>query len=481
MRGLRSILCGVAALILLSAGDRTALAAGLEPESLAQLAAGVTPAVVAITSALPSAAGDSLLDRGSARIPGNDPKYSLALGSGFIIDPSGYIVTNNHVIAGAGQIQVTLRGGKSYFAEIVGTDRKTDLALLKVDSARPLPFVSFGDSDAAEVGDRIVAIGNPFGLGGTVTTGIISALDRDLHAGPFDDYLQIDAAINPGNSGGPSFNLRGEVIGVNTAIASPNGGSVGIGFAIPANMAKPIIRELRLHGQILRGWIGVSVQDVTPEIADSLELDAPQGALLASVQPGGPAALAGLRRGDVILSFDGHQVATSRELPRMVADEQTGRLVTVVVWHSGARATVAVTIGLAKDKPAAIASAGTPIADGAGRILHGVQLTALTGAVRRKLDLSDDTHGVVILSLAGDSVLAREGLRRADIIEQVEQQDVGKPSEVDHLIRQARARGRATVLFLVSRGGNERYLAVKAVDDKYAQDLLPYHPLAQGA
>jgi serine protease Do len=481
MRGLRSAICGAAALVLLSAGGSAALAAGLEPESLSHLAAGVTPAVVAITSALPSAAGDSLFDRGSARTPGNDPKYSLALGSGFIIDPSGYIVTNNHVIAGAGQIQVTLRGGKSYFAEIVGTDRKTDLALLKVDAARPLPFVSFGDSDAAEVGDRIVAVGNPFGLGGTVTTGIISALDRDLHAGPFDDYLQIDAAINPGNSGGPSFNLRGEVIGVNTAIASPNGGSVGIGFAIPANMAKPIIRELRLHGQILRGWIGVSAQDVTPEIANSLELDEPQGALLASVQLGGPASLAGLRRGDVILSFDGHQVVTSRELPRMVADEPTGRLVTVIVWRSGSRAIVTVTIGLAKDKPAAVASAGTPIADGAGRILHGVQLTALTGAVRRKLGLPDDTHGVAILSLANDSVLAREGLRRADIIEQVEQQDVGKPSEVDHLVRQAGAKGRATVLLLISRGGNERYLAIRAMDDKYAQDLLPYHPLAQGA
>jgi serine protease Do len=465
----------------LSAGGKAASAAGLEPESFAELAAGVTPAVVAITSALPSAAGDNLFDRGSARKLGTDPKYSLALGSGFIIDPSGYIVTNNHVIASAGKIQVTLRDGKSYFAKIVGTDRKTDLALLKVDAASPLPFVSFGDSDAAQVGDRILAVGNPFGLGGTVTTGIISALDRDLHTGPFDDYLQIDASINPGNSGGPSFNLRGEVIGVNTAIASPNGGSVGIGFAIPANMAKPIVRELRLHGRIARGWIGVSAQDVSPEIADSLALDEPRGALLASVQPGGPAALAGLRRGDVIISFDGHRVITSRELPRMVAGEQTGRLVDVVIWHSGSCTTVTVTIGLAKDKPIVVASAGASLADGPGRILQGVQLTALTEGMRRKLALPDVTHGVIILKLAGDSVLAREGLRRADIIEQVEQQDVSKPSEIDRLIRQATAKGRATVLFLVSREGNEHYLAVRAMNDKYARDLLPYHPLAQGA
>jgi serine protease Do len=474
MQCLRYAFCG-AALVLLSAGQMSASAAGSEPDSFGNLAAEVTPAVVAISSAQHYAVRENLFDPRSTRSPDKSKTCGLALGSGFIIDPGGYIVTNSHVIAGAREIQVTLKDGKNYLAQLIGADSKTDLALLKVDASGQLPYVSFGNSDAARVGDRILAVGNPFGLGGTVTTGIISALDRDLHAGPFDDYLQIDASINPGNSGGPSFNLEGEVIGVNTAIASPNGGSVGIGFAIPANMARPIVQELRRHGQIMRGWIGVSAQEVTAEIAESLELEGTGGALLVSVQPGGPAALAGLRRGDIILSFDGHPVATSHELPRMVAAEPTGRRVDIIAWRSGSRQTATVTIDFAKDKPVVTAGSATLFAGGAGRMLDGAQLTALTEKLRRKLALPSSAQGVVILDLTEDSLLARQGLQPADIIEQVDQQDVSKPSEIDRLIRQAAAKGRSAVLFLVNRGGSERYLAVRAGDGRYAEDLLPYH------
>ena len=281
----------------------------LPPETFADLAAKVTPAVVNISSTHHEAAGPSDQAEPFDFPPGSPFEQFFkhfreqqghgsggqdmtALGSGFIIDSAGYIVTNNHVIDGASEIHVTLSSGKDYPAKLIGADKKTDLALLKVDAGSALPFVSWGNSDAARVGDWVLAVGNPFGLGGTVTTGIISARSRDIHSGPFDDFLQIDASINRGNSGGPTFNLEGEVIGINSAIASPNGGSVGIGFAVPSNMAKPVIEALRQRGRVDRGWIGVAIQEVTPEIAQSLGLGQPTGALIASVQADGPAAAA---------------------------------------------------------------------------------------------------------------------------------------------------------------------------------------------
>ncbi|HUN46798.1 MAG TPA: Do family serine endopeptidase, partial [Stellaceae bacterium] len=249
----------------------------------------------------------------------------MALGSGFIIDPAGYVVTNNHVIDGSEKVTVILQDDSKHVAKIVGRDTKTDLALLKIDNGgKPLPAVSFGDSGAEQVGDWVVAVGNPFGLGGTVSAGIISAQGRDIHSGPYDNFLQIDAPINRGNSGGPTFNLKGEVIGINTAIYSPNGGSVGIGFAIPSNLAKPVIDQLREHGKVSRGWLGVQIQEVTPAIAKSMSLPNDHGALVADVTKGSPAEKAGFKQGDVIESFNGHQIEKLRDLPIMVAETPVG-------------------------------------------------------------------------------------------------------------------------------------------------------------
>lgn len=268
-----------------------------------------------------------------------------ALGSGFIIDPDGYVVTNNHVIDGADEITVILEGGDRLEAKVVGRDAKTDLALLKIDADEPLPYVSFGDSDAARVGDWVVAVGNPFGLGGSVTAGIISARGRDIHAGPFDDFLQVDAPINRGNSGGPLFSTSGEVIGINTAIYSPNGGNVGIGFATPSSLARTVIAQLREKGSVERGWLGVTIQSVTDDIADSLGLDEAEGALVSKVLPDSPAASAGLQQGDVILALNGQRITRFKTLPRLVAEAKTGKPATVTVWRDGREKDVTVTIG----------------------------------------------------------------------------------------------------------------------------------------
>jgi serine protease Do len=268
-----------------------------------------------------------------------------ALGSGFIIDPNGYIVTNNHVIDGATDIQVTLTDGSVHPARIVGRDVKTDLALLKIVATNPLPYVAFGDSDKEEVGDFVIAVGNPFGLGGSVSSGIVSARNRDINEGPYDDFLQIDAPINPGNSGGPLFDQSGHVIGIDTAIYSPSGGSVGIGFAIPSNVAKRVVAELRDHGHVARGWLGVQVQVVTPEIANSMGLDKAQGVLVAAITPNSPAARAGLRRGDVVLSFNGTRIAEARDLSIAVADTAADRTVDVKIWRDGQTQVLDATIG----------------------------------------------------------------------------------------------------------------------------------------
>jgi serine protease Do len=458
----------------------TAEAASLPPETFADLAAKVTPAVVNISSTHHEATGSSDQAEPFDFPPGSPFEQFFkhfreqqgrnrggqdmtALGSGFIIDSAGYIVTNNHVIDGASEIHVTLSSGKDLPAKLIGADKKTDLALLKVDAGSPLPFVSWGNSDAARVGDWVLAVGNPFGLGGTVTTGIISARSRDIHSGPFDDFLQIDASINRGNSGGPTFNLDGEVIGINSAIASPNGGSVGIGFAVPSNMAKPVIEALRQRGRVDRGWIGVAIQEVTPEIAQSLGLGQPTGALIASVQADGPAAAASLQQGDVILTFDGQTVAETRELPRIVAATPAGKRVEVVVWREGARKSLMLTVAKMKDEPQVASNEGAevPAADGPARRLLGVQLSALTDDMRQQLGLTDDIRGVVIVDVADGSPAAHDGLQEGDIIEQVARRKVSSPAEVDRLVEQAATKNPPSVLLLVNRQGNEIFLAVK--------------------
>jgi serine protease Do len=455
-----SAVAGSAALVFTTMSG--AVAADLPSESFAHLAAEVTPAVVSISTH--RAVAMSVDKPSSQSADRQAKKVSQYLASGFIIDPAGYVVTNSHVIVDAEEIQITLNGGNDFSAKLIGADDKTDLALLKVDAPSPLPSVSFGNSDAVRVGDRVLAVGNPFGLEGTVTTGIISATGRDLHAGAFDDFLQIDASINPGNSGGPTFNLKGEVIGVNSAIASPNGGSVGLGFAVPANIAKPIIQELRLHGHVARGWIGISMQEVTPDLAEALELGQRRGALLTSIEPGSPAAAAGLRQGDVILAFDGHQVSEAQELPRIVASEPAGKRVDLVVWRNGSSKMVSLAVAVMKDNPRA-PSTEQEVHPLAGSLLRGMQLASLSDYLRRHLALPSEVKGVVILDLADSSLAARVGLQRGDVIEQVDQRYVSSPGEVARLVHESAVRGRSTILLLVRRGSAEVYLAVKWAKD----------------
>ncbi len=469
------VAAGMATMVI--AFTSVASAASLPPDSFADLAAKVTPAVVNISSThhtkaevgmdMPDFPKGSPFDQFFRNFRGHGQKGGedvTALGSGFIIDATGYVVTNNHVVEDATDIVVTLNDGKDYPAKLIGTDKKTDLALLKIDAGKSLPSVPFGNSDVARVGDWVLAVGNPFGLGGTVTTGIISARSRDIHSGPFDDFLQIDASINKGNSGGPTFNLAGEVIGINSAIYSPNGGSVGIGFAIPANEAKPVLDALRQHGKVDRGWIGVQIQPVTPEIANSLGLSDAKGTLVTAVQPNGPAAKAAMEQGDVILSFNGQDVAEIRELPRIVAATPAGKPVDVVVWREGERKTLRVTVAQMKDQEQ-VASAGDTSPDGqsegsANRAL-GVQLSALTPDLRQQLGLGGEVTGVVVMDVTEGGPAAKQGLRQGDIIEQVSRSKVSDPAEVDKAVQQALAAKKSAVLLLVNRQGDEVFLAVK--------------------
>jgi serine protease Do len=386
--------------------------------------------------------------------PPGDAIQQTALGSGFIIDPSGYIVTNNHVIADADKITVTFQDGTKHVAKLVGRDPKTDLALLKVETDHPLPFVPWGNSDAAQVGDWVLAVGDPFGLGGSVSSGIISARGRDIGAGPYDNFLQIDAAINRGNSGGPTFNLQGQVIGINTAIYSPNGGSVGIAFAIPSNSAKPIIEQLKEHGKVTRSWIGVDVQGVTDAIAKSLNLPKAEGALVANVLHDGPAAKAGIKQGDVILSFNGHNIAQMRDLPNIVADTPIGTTAKITLWRHDHRETLEVTTA---ELPAA-----PELAENGGEATMGVTFAPLTASRRESLGVEKDVKGVVIAAIAPDSPLAGLGLQRGDVIESIDQKPVETPQEAAALLNQARHEkgSEKSLLVLLNRHGVNQYVAV---------------------
>jgi serine protease Do len=451
------------------------------PASFADLAAKVTPAVVNIASKHKLAqAGDDnghtpfVVPKGSPfedffkhfnerQRPDNGAE-SMALGSGFIVDPAGYVVTNNHVVDDATEVNVTLNTGTTYPAKVIGTDKKTDLALLKVESPTPLPAVSFGDSDAVRVGDWVMAVGNPFGLGGTVTSGIVSARGRDLNSSPFDDFLQIDASINQGNSGGPTFSMAGEVIGINTAIFSPNGGSVGIGFAIPSNLAKTIIATLREKGSIERGWLGVQIQGVTPDIASAVGLDKPAGAIVSDVMPDSPAAKAGLQRGDVILTFNGKAVDRLHDLPRLVAAAPIGGKAEVTLWRNRAQETVTVEVAkLAEDQVAANdnqpEAPAAPAADSVETL--GLTLASLTPDLRQQFGIAETINGVVVTSVADDGPAAKRGLQPGDVIEQVGSAPVATPQQVASLAKAARAENRDAVLLLVNRQGDEIFVAVE--------------------
>ncbi len=392
------------------------------------------------------------------------PRRSFSLGSGFIIDPAGYVVTNNHVIAEADEITVIMHDETEYRAKLVGRDPKTDLALLKIERDEPFPYVEWADSDRVRVGDWVIAIGNPFGLGSSVTVGVVSARGRDIRAGPYDDFFQVDAAINRGNSGGPSFNLEGRVFGVNTAIFSPSGGNVGIGFAIPSNLARPVIESLMRQGRVVRAWLGVRIQTVTDEIAESLGLEQSTGALVASVVPDGPAARAGIEAGDVILEFNGRPIRKMRELPRTVAETPVGEEVEVAVWRRGERRVLRVTLGElpSEEELARAGTAGEPAPTAIAEIPElGLKIASIDESLRERFQLGDGASGVVVVEVVEGSPAAEEGLAPGDLLMEVNQEPVGSPPEVLAHVNQAKQEGKRSVLLLVDRQGDLRFVALR--------------------
>lgn len=384
---------------------------------------------------------------------GGKPHLAQAQGSGFIISSDGYVVTNNHVVDHATEVSLTMDDGKVIPATVVGTDKKTDLALLKIKESGSYPHVGFA-SATPRVGDWVIAVGNPFGLGGTVTAGIVSARGRDIGAGPYDDFLQIDAPVNRGNSGGPTFNAQGQVVGVNTAIFSPSGGSVGIGFAIPADTVQNVVASLKDKGAVERGWIGVKIQPVTPEIADSLGLKSNKGALVAEAQSNSPATVAGIQSGDVILGIDGERIDGPRELARKVAALGPGKKADLIYWHNGAEKTVAVKLGSLpeEDKEARANSGANP--DNSAFSGLGLKLApaaSVQGA---------GSEGVVVADIDPDGAAAQKGLRVGDVILEAGGKAVSQPSDVKSILSDARKDGRKAVLLKVKNGEGTRFVAI---------------------
>ncbi len=452
--------------------------AGLPADGFADLVEKVSPAVVFISSTQkqpeqkmqgrgqmpfpfpPGSPFEEFFKQFREQMP-QQRRSMTALGSGFVISADGDIVTNNHVIDGASKVEVKLPDGREFTAEVVGADKQTDLALLRIKADKALPFVKFGDSDTLRRGNVVLAVGNPFGLGGTVTAGIVSAHHRNINSGPYDNFIQTDAAINRGNSGGPLFNTNGEVVGVNTAIYSPNGGSVGIGFAIPSNLTREIVAQLKAHGKVERGWLGVQIQLVSPEIAQAMGLDKPHGALVAVVTPDSPAAKAGLHQGDVIVSYDGKAIKEMRDLPRMVAATPVGKSVSIELLRNGNRKTVSVSIARLKAEQMASLSSGDEQSGGVASENLGLQLATLDQDARTQLNLSDDTKGVVVTSVDPDGHAAQAGIRTGDVIVRVGGRTVHNPGDVAKAVGKG---GRKTVLLLVNRAGNEFFVGVRLAE-----------------
>lgn len=383
-----------------------------------------------------------------------------ALGSGFVIDSSGYVVTNNHVVDGATEVKIKLADKEEYAATVVGTDPDTDLALLKVSPQKPLPAVTFGSSASLRVGDQVIAVGNPFGLGGTVTAGIVSARGRDIDNGPYVDFIQTDASINRGNSGGPLFNTDGQVVGVNSAILSPNGGSVGVGFAIPSDTVKTVIAQLKASGQVERGWLGVSIQPVTPEIADAIGLKDQKGALVAQVVPGGPSD-GHLLTGDVIRSVDGKAVESVRELPKLIAASRIGGQAQIGLIRDGRTMDIAVEIGRREPKTASLMQQGGKSERTAALGRLGVTVAPVTDEVRSSLGLSDSVQGAVVTSLKPDGAAAKAGLVAGDVIEKINGQVVKAPRDLEAAVRKVSA---PSVLALINRRGNTLFVGIRLAD-----------------
>ncbi|OEC98104.1 MULTISPECIES: DegQ family serine endoprotease [unclassified Rhizobium] len=494
------------------------------PASVADLASGLLDAVVNISTS------QKVKDEGNGpatpKVPDNSPyqdefndffnnkkdddsnRKVSSLGSGFVIDPSGYIVTNNHVIEGADDIEAIFPNGTKLKAKLIGTDTKTDLSVLKVEPKHPLTAVKFGDSSKMRIGDWVMAIGNPFGLGGSVTVGIVSARGRNINAGPYDNFIQTDAAINKGNSGGPLFNMKGEVIGINTAIISPSGGSIGIGFAVPSELAEGVVNQLRDFGETRRGWLGVRIQPVTDDVANSLGLSEAKGALVAGVIKGGPVDNGSIKAGDVILKFDGKDVDEMRDLPRVVAESPVGKEVDVVVYRDGKQQTIKVTLGRLEDSDQAAAASADknkkpqlapddkgnsdgvinpdqgddgdddgmdgqdqggdpqqspqaqPPVQATSNIL-GMKLSTLTAENRKSFGIADSVDGVVITEVAPGSAAAEKGLKPGDVVVEVAQEFVQTPSAASEKVASLKREGRRNAqMMIASPNGDLRFIAV---------------------
>jgi serine protease Do len=386
-----------------------------------------------------------------------------SLGSGFVIDPSGIIITNNHVIADADEIYANFNDGSKLKAELIGKDSKSDIAVLRVKPEKPIKSVSFGDSDKMRVGDWVMAIGNPFGLGGSVSVGVVSARNRDINAGPYDNFIQTDAAINRGNSGGPLFNMDGNVIGINTAIISPSGGSIGIGFAIPSQSVQPIVAQLREFGETRRGWIGVRIQQVDDAIAESLGIGKARGALIAGVTDGSPAAKAGLKSGDVVVKFDGHDIKEMRDLPKVVADTTVDKAVDAVVLRDGKEKTIRITLGRLEDseKPKLVSlDKKEEPAKALSKNALGLGLSAITDDLKKKYKIKDGAKGLVVTSIDSNSPIADRGIQPGDIVLEFQHETLTNPADMQKRIDALKKSGKKSALMLIGRGDEQRFVPV---------------------
>jgi len=426
------------------------------PSPWVQLARELKPAVVNVSTKRVEEGRRRLEGSGDEQAPfnqffGDQPRRTVrSLGSGFIVNADGYVVTNNHVVDGATEIKVTLADGRELAAKVLGRDPKTDLALLKID-ATGLPLIALGVSTQLQVGEPVMAIGNPFGLEQTVTTGIVSATGRVIGEGPYDDFIQTDASINPGNSGGPLINSKGQAVGINTALVSQTGGSVGIGFAIPIDLAKPVLTQLAAAGRVERGYLGVAVQRVTPDLAKSFKLEGPQGALVASVAAGSPAKNAGVKRGDVIVEYDGHRIARSDALPRVVAETPVGKDVALVVVRDGKPVTLSVKVARLAEAPERVVAESNTTAP------LGLTVQTLTPALARQFGLHESA-GVLVRGVEGASPAADAGVQPGDVIAEIDRQPVKSVDDLERAIDKRRP-GSSTLL-LVHRNGGDFYIAL---------------------
>ncbi|EAU50670.1 possible serine protease [alpha proteobacterium HTCC2255] len=446
------------------------------PESFADLAEELSPSVVNITTSTTIA---GVTDQARPQIPEGSPfedlfrdffnngeggqarpRRSSALGSGFVVSSDGYIVTNNHVIDKADEIVIEFFDGKELVAKLVGRDPKTDIAVLKVEASEPLPFVGFGDSDIARVGDWVMAIGNPLGQGFSVSAGIISARNRTLRSGPYDDFIQTDAAINRGNSGGPLFNMSGEVIGVNTAIISPNGGSIGLGFSMSSRVVGRVVKQLKEYGETRRGWLGVQIQDIDSDMAEALGLDKVSGALVSGV-PEGPGADAGIQSGDVIISFDGVEVEDTRGLVTAVGNADVGKVVRVIIFRDGKTKTIKVTLGR---REAAEKEKLVPVTKAPEKIKEtekfGMKLLTINSESRIKLNLPEDLEGVAVLDVSDTSDAFEKGIRAGDVIVEAGRTKIADVNDISKIFEDAIEAGRKSILLLVLRGDNSRFVGL---------------------